>query len=199
MTREDILRERQSSPTPMQRGDKNRNPADVGFVDLLREDLRTHEGNWTAPGFIALAVHRFGNWRMGFPKAVRAPMTIAYRAAHAATMVLWGIDLPYTSQIGRRFRIQHHGAVFIGAWWIGDDVTVRHNATVGLVRRGTNRSPVIGHRVELGPGACVVGDIVVGDDCIVGPNTVLATDLPEGTAALGNPARQVDKKVLVGG
>jgi serine O-acetyltransferase len=171
----------------------------MSLVSLILEDLKTHEGNALAPGFLALAVHRFGNWRMGFQSAeVRLPFTLAYRASYWATKALWGIDLPYTCQIGRRFRIEHHGLVNLGAWAIGDDVIVRHGVTVGLVRKNTLRAPIIGDRVELGPGACVVGNITVGNDCVIGPNTVLTTSLPHGTACLGNPCRIVDKSVIHG-
>jgi serine O-acetyltransferase len=75
---------------------------------------------------------------------------------------------------------------------VGDDVCVRHSATIGLARR-TERSaaPVIGNRVEIGPGACIVGGIRVGDDCYVGANTVLADDLAKGSSVLGVPARTI--------
>jgi serine O-acetyltransferase len=107
-------------------------------------------------------------------------------------IALWGIDLPYNAKIGRRFHIQHHGGLHLGAQVVGDDVRVRHSATIGLARRTErNAAPVIGNRVEIGPGACIVGQIHVGDDCYIGANTVLADDLPPGTSVLGVPARTV--------
>ena len=46
----------------------------VGLVAQIVEDWNTHGRDSTRPGFQALAVHRFGNWRMGIgPKIVRAP------------------------------------------------------------------------------------------------------------------------------
>ena len=33
---------------------------DISLLGLVREDLVRHEGEWTNPGFQALAVHRFG-------------------------------------------------------------------------------------------------------------------------------------------
>jgi serine O-acetyltransferase len=94
-------------------------------------------------------------------------------------------------------RFNHHGCVFVGAWNIGDDVHFHHSVTIGLVRRGSKRAPIIGNRVEIGPGACIVGEIEVGDDCYIGPNTVLAQSIAAGTTVLGVPARTVSLERLV--
>jgi serine O-acetyltransferase len=175
---------------PLATGDTNENPKDLGFLALLREDFRTHGSSLRAAGFWALAVHRFGNLRMDFGKPLRAPATLLYRTAHFAVIALWGIDLPYNAKLGRRLRIDHHGCVLLGAKVVGDDVRIRHSATIGLARR-TDRTgaPTIGNRVEIGPGACIVGAIHVGDDAYVGANSVVADSVPAGAAVLGVPAR----------
>jgi len=189
------------APEPFQRvpgkalplGDKNQNPAGISFPALVAEDFRTHGRDLLSPGFWALTVCRFGNWRMDVkPRALRAPLSLAYRLAHLATIALWAIDIPYNARVGRRLRIMHHGGFFLGAWKVGDDVTIRHCATIGLIRRSADRSPIIGDRVEIGPGVCIVGDISVGDDAFIGANTVVTQSVPAGATALGNPGRLVD-------
>src|SRR5688500_6547738 len=111
---------------PLSRGDRNDNPDDIGFLELLAEDLRTHDNDPLEPGFWAVAVHRFGNWRMSFKKKiVRAPMTAMYRVLYRAVTVGVGIDLPYTTKLGRRVRLWHHGGMVLGAREIGDDVHLR--------------------------------------------------------------------------
>ena len=173
-------------------GDRNENPPG-SILALLREDYATHGGSWLSPGFWALAVHRFGNLRMGMrSKLLRAPMTVAYRSAYHGVIALWGIDLPYNVKIGRRVRFVHHGCIVVGAWSVADDVTIRGPATIGLSRRDATGTPVIEKGVELGPRACVVGNVVVGAGAFVGPNTVLTESLAPGATALGNPFRTVD-------
>jgi serine O-acetyltransferase len=179
-------------------GDVNQNPQGMTLGQLLREDLHTHDDQLSSPGFWALAVHRLGNWRMGVKsRALRPPLSALYRVAYHGVIALWGIDLPYNCRLGRRIRFEHHGCVFIGVESIGDDVVFRHSATVGLKDRHSTQIPTIGSRVEVGPGACVVGGISVGDDSYIGANTVLADDLPAGGAVLGNPARTVKLDDLV--
>jgi serine O-acetyltransferase len=180
------------------KGDKNQNPAGIGFFQLLAEDFRTHQRDPFSPGFWAVAVHRFGNWRMDVrPKPLRAPLTVAYRVAHRGIAWFFGIDIPYIGKLGRRVRLGHHGSMHISARSIGDDVYIRHTATLGLLDPDEKLAkPTIGDRVEIGPGACVLGDITVGNDSIVCANTVVAQNVPPRSVVLGNPARQVDLRTL---
>jgi serine O-acetyltransferase len=50
-------------------------------------------------------------------------------------------------------------------------------------------SPVIGHRVDIGAGAKILGTIHVGDDACIGANAVVLTDVPANAIAVGVPAR----------
>ena len=177
---------------PLPEGHENGNPASISLLGLLAEDFRTHGGDPLSPGFWAVAVHRLGNWRMSIrPQWLRAPVTVAYRTIYRGVIALWGIDLPYNMKIGRRFRLGHHGCVHIGARQIGDDVSIQHSVTIGLIRHGTLRFPVIGNRVEIGPGAAIVGSVTIGDDCFIGANTVVGRDLPAGSNVIGIPLRFV--------
>lgn len=182
-----------AGPRPLNRGDRDGNPRGLGLLGLLREDLRTHDGKILEQGFWAIAVHRFGNWRMGVrPKLLRAPLTALY-----AALVKWvewtcGISLPYTVGLGRRVRIWHHGGMILHARSIGDDVQIRQNTTFGIVAADRPLGiPTIGDRADIGCGACILGDVVVGDDCRIGANAVVIADVPAGSTAVGVPARVV--------
>src|SRR3954463_4435238 len=169
-------------PPPLPRGDVNANPPGIGLWALLREDLRTHDGNWFEQGFWAVAVHRFGNWRMGLrPKLARAPFSLLYKVLFKVVEWTCGITLPYTTRLGRRVRIWHHSGMILHARSIGNDVHIRHNTTFGVARppppadtaptsrhntpfgvarRDHNREiPVIEDRVDIGCGVCVLGDV----------------------------------------
>jgi serine O-acetyltransferase len=179
-------------PPPLNRGDRNLNPAGIGFLALLREDLRTHGGNPFEQGFWAIAVHRFGNWRMALPKPPRVAMTILYRVLYKCVEWTCGISLPYTVRLGRRVRIWHHGGMILHARSIGDDVTIRQNTTFGLVRPDQPLEiPTIGDRVDIGCGACVLGFITLGHDSRIGANAVVLADVPPGATAVGVPARVI--------
>lgn len=50
---------------------------------------------------------------------------------------------------------------------------------------------VIGARVLLGDGVCILGGVVVGEEAIIGANSVVVCDVPARTIWAGVPARQV--------
>ena len=173
-------------------GDRDGNPTGVGFLGLLAEDFRTHDRKLLEQGFWAVAVHRFGNWRMGLPRWGRPPFTVAYKILFKWVEWTCGISLPYTVRLGRRVRLWHHGGMILNARSIGDDVHLRQNTTFGIARRGQEADiPVIGDRVDIGCGACVLGAVRVGSDSVVGANAVVLSDIPPRSVAVGAPARVV--------
>jgi serine O-acetyltransferase len=176
--------------SPLSRGESNANPPGLSLLQLLKEDLHTHDHNCFEQGFWAIAVHRFGNWRMGFrPKLLRVPLTLVYFSLHKWVEWTCGITLPYTVKVGRRVRIWHHGGMILHARSIGDDVHIRQNTTFGVARRGENLAiPIIEDRVEIGCGACVLGNVMVGHDSVIGANAAVIRDVPPWSLAVGVPA-----------
>jgi serine O-acetyltransferase len=108
---------------------------------------------------------------------------------------LWGIDLGYTVKLGRRVRIWHHGGMVLSARSIGDDVHIRHNTTMGIARRSeVAKRPTIESGVDIGVGACILGDVTVGHDSVIGANAVVVTSFPPHSKIAGVPARAITKK-----
>lgn len=184
-----------ASRVPARPGSSNENPRDIGLLDLIAEDFRTHNRSFGEAGFWAVALHRLGNARMSVrPRWLRAPLSATYNLAFVMTDWVLGIELPYTVRLGRRVRIWHHGGVVISARAIGDDVHIRHNVTLGVARRNElGALPTIGDRVDIGTGACILGDVTVGDGALIGANAVVVHDVPAGSTAIGAPARLVMK------
>ena len=165
-------------------GRRNMNPPARSLLELIREDLTTHDGEWMSEGFLALAVHRYGNWRMSIrPRLLRAPFSAVYHLLQKLVHLYCGIELHYTVQLGRRVRIWHRGGMTLSAIRIGDDTHLRQNTTMGVRRRGDPRwlRPSIGSRCDIGVGAVIVGGITIGDDCVIGANVVIAEDVPPGS------------------
>lgn len=178
---------------PLNPGDRNLNPPEIGFLALLLEDLRTFDHDPFEPGFWAIALHRFGNWHMSIrPKMLRIPFSLAYRFFSRVAELFGGIHLPYTVRLGRRVRIWHHGGIVLHARSIGDDVQIRHNTTFGIATRDRIRAiPTIEDRVDIGCGACVLGDVTIGHDSLIGANAVVVSDIPPYATAVGIPARVI--------
>ncbi len=177
----------------MMPGDANQNPSQIGFWALLGEDFRTHDRDPLDQGFWAIAVHRYGNWRMEIrPRWLRLPFSIHYKCLFKIVQWMCGITLPYTVKVGRRVRIWHHGGMVLHAASIGNDVHIRQNTTFGIARRDRlHELPTIEDGVDIGCGAVILGAITIGRGSVIGANAVVLQNIPAGSTAVGVPARIV--------
>jgi len=166
----------------------------MSFAALRRQwraDWRANGQDWTRPGLRALAAHRFGVWRMTVRSPVlRAPLTILYRWAFRYCRNVYGIELPYTAEVGQGVVIEHQGGIVIhGSTRIGDRCIIRQNCTLGV--RSVDRpdeAPILMADVQLGAGAVIMGRVTIGAGAAVGANAVVLTDVPAGALAIGVPA-----------
>lgn len=180
---------------PLPDGRQNRNPEDIGFWALVREDFLTNDRSLTHQGFLMLFVHRFGNWRMDVrPRLLRLPLSLLYKVLNKLTQLLFGMKLDYTVKVGRRVKLEHFGGMILGAREIGDDTILRQNTTFGIRSTTEPRAkPVIGRFVDIGAGAVIVGNVTIGDNAIIGANTVVFTNVPPNSVVIGVPGRIIGK------
>ena len=165
-----------------------------GLWALIREDLATHGRDWGRPGFHALAVYRFGFWRMSVrSKLLRMPLSFVHHRLYRYCRNKYGIELPHTVVIGRRLTIEHqHGIIVHGSAHLGDDCTIRQGVTLGnKTKDRPYDAPKLGHRVNVGAGAKILGAVTIGDDAQIGANAVVVKDVPAGATAVGIPARLI--------
>ncbi|MFN8051608.1 MAG: serine O-acetyltransferase [Acidimicrobiales bacterium] len=175
----------------------NQNPPGLSLWELWREDFVAH-GREFSPGFRAVAVHRFGNWRMSVPsKLARAPLSVLYRFLNRRVRNTYGIELDYSTRWGRRSVIDHQNGIVVSGYVdIGDDCRLRQNVTMGVrsaADAANGLAPVLGNGVDVGAGAVIIGPITIGDGAVIGANAVVTSDVPAGALAVGVPARIVER------
>ncbi|WP_299033027.1 glycosyltransferase [uncultured Pseudokineococcus sp.] len=157
----------------------------LSLRELVAEDLRTNHGHRFAPGFHALAVHRFGRWARSAPRPARGVLSVVHKSLQLVVRNVYGIELPVTVEVGRRVVIAHqNGLVLHPEVVLGDDVVLRHNVTLGArdgyAHPGSRVAPVLERGVELAVGAIVVGPVTIGAWAKIGPNAVVTRDVPAG-------------------
>lgn len=140
-------------------------------------------------GFQALQSHRVAHHLWGAGRRALALM-LQSRISEA-----FHVDVHPAADIGRGILLDHATGVVIGETAsIGDNVSMLHHVTLGGsgVGKGT-RHPRVGHGVLLGAGVTVLGPVTLGPGCKVGAGSVVVTDLPPHSVAVGVPARIVKR------
>lgn len=156
----------------------------------VRADLAAHGGNWGAQGFWALMVYRFGRWRYGVrPAVLRKLFSLIYKVLYKLVQIITGIELPCEVQLGKNFVIDHFGGIVISGYAsFGDNCRIRNGVVVGLRRVDEPCAPQIGHNVDIGAGAKLLGNIRIGNNVAIGANAVVLCDVPDDHVAYGVPA-----------
>lgn len=103
------------------------------------------------------------------------------------------VDIHPAATFGRGILLDHATGVVIGETAVvGDNVSMLHHVTLGGSGTGKGiRHPTIGHGVLLGAGVSVLGNVTVGCGAKVGAGSVVVSDLPCHSVAVGVPARIV--------
>lgn len=107
----------------------------------------------------------------------------------------YGLDIFSNNNIGSGLVIGHWGRIIInGESIIGNQLMITHGVTIGRDVRGKRRGvPKIGNRVAIRTNSTVVGNITIGDDVVIAPNTFVNFDVPSNSIVIGNPAKIIHK------
>jgi serine O-acetyltransferase len=113
----------------------------------------------------------------------------------------YGFQIPVSTQIGEGFYIGHFGTIVINAnSKIGNNCNIAHGVTIGQANRGKLKGyPTIGNKVWIGTGSVIVGNIKIGSNVLIAPNSFVNIDVPDNALVLGNPAKVINKENSVEG
>lgn len=93
--------------------------------------------------------------------------------------------IPPSTKIGKGTIIPHSVGIVIHQYSIiGEDCVIYQNVTIGNAN-----GPKIGSGVIIGSGACILGDITIGDNVKIGANAVVLQNVPNNVTVVGIPAK----------
>ncbi|WP_455542986.1 serine O-acetyltransferase [Intestinibacter sp.] len=100
------------------------------------------------------------------------------------------------NKIGRGFYIGHWGRVIINPDAVlGKNINISTGVVIGQENRGQRKGvPTIGDEVWIGANAIIVGNIKIGNDVLIAPNTYINKDIPSHSIVVGNPARIISRE-----
>jgi serine O-acetyltransferase len=153
----------------------------------------------TEESFWVIFWYRYGRWAtLECPvPVIRQLCLLPYRVMFRLFRLLTGISISRHCEVGPGLHFGHLGARWInpGAR-LGRRVTVAQGVTIGLGGQGALEGvPEIGDHVFIGPNATLVGRMRVGNGCVVGANSLVVSDVEDGTTVVGVPARVVARGV----
>jgi serine O-acetyltransferase len=136
-------------------------------------------------GMTPVVIYRFEHWvhkRVHIP-IVRQALQLFGLLLRRFSGVWTGVFISPKAEIGPGFEIHTVYGVFIGITRIGKNCTV---GTGVLVTCGVRS---VGDNVYIGAGAKLVGDVKIGNNVVIMPNSLVITDVADNTTIAGVPAR----------
>lgn len=99
------------------------------------------------------------------------------------------VDLGISTKIGGGLYFGHpYGIIINPNVIIGRNCNIHKGVLIGCENRGSRRgAPVIGNEVWIGINAAVVGNIRIGNDVLIAPNSYVNFDVPDHSIVFGNP------------
>lgn len=115
---------------------------------------------------------------------------------HRSLKVLYGLEINPSVEIGPGIHMSHPYNITInnGAK-LGSNVNIHKGVTIGQENRGKRAgTPTIGNMVYIGINSTIVGNVTIGDDVLIAPNTFVNCNVPSHSVVLGNPCKIIPKE-----
>jgi serine O-acetyltransferase len=112
--------------------------------------------------------------------------------------IVFSVWLPSSTQIGKNCTLGKGGlgVVIHEKAVIGDYCIISNNVTIGgSSKKEQGKLPTLGNRVRVGAGCVILGDITIGDNVIIGSNSVVTKSIPCNTIVAGNPAKIIKSDI----
>jgi serine O-acetyltransferase len=123
--------------------------------------------------FDAIACQRLAHrvWRSKIP--------LLPRLIDIFVLLFWKCSIPHTVPIGAGTRIAYFqpGVVIHRRAVLGRNVELHGGVVIGGRKEGVPGVPRIGNNVQIYSGAKILGDIEIGDGCIIAANAVVIEDM----------------------
>ena len=106
-------------------------------------------------------------------------------------MVIYSNCISCSCSIGKGTEFMHHGmcTTVHGKAIIGRNCKIFQNVTIGSKWSNgicLNEAPIIEDNCLLGAGCCILGDITIGANSIIGSNVVVTKNIPPYSIVYGN-------------
>lgn len=165
--------------------------------DKIKADLFRYGGlTKTSQGRFIPGFRYMYNLRKASKYKKYSILGIYYRLIIRRLSFKYGFQIPVKTSIGQGFYIGHFGTIVINHQAkIGKNCNIAHSTTIGEASRGKLKGyPTIGDNVWIGTGCVIVGNIRIGNNVLIAPNSFVNMDIPGKSLVIGNPAKIIQKE-----
>lgn len=112
-----------------------------------------------------------------------------YRIINRFISIVYGLEISCEAKIGKGLYIGHPYCITINPKAIiGEKCNIHRGVLIGQENRGKREgAPHIGNCVWIGINSAIVGNITIGDDVLIAPNSFVNRDVPSHSIVFGNP------------
>ena len=111
---------------------------------------------------------------------------------HRLYYLRYGLQIKPGTKVGYGLYLSHGFGIIVNpSAIIGNNCNLSQFSTIGSVREN---AAIIGDNVYVGPSVCVVGNVIIQSDSIVGAGSVVTHNVPMGATVAGVPARVLPTK-----
>ena len=116
-------------------------------------------------------------------------MRTIWKIRYNINAIICGFEIP-VNVFGKGLSIAHKGTIVVnGAVRVGDNCRLHTCVNIGTAPGVGGLVPSIGNNVYIGPGAKLWGRIVIGNNVMIGANSVVGKSFPDNVCIAGVPAR----------
>jgi serine O-acetyltransferase len=108
----------------------------------------------------------------------------------------YGLEILPITKIGKGLYLGHAYNITVNPLAVlGNNINLHKGVTIGQQNRGMRKGvPIIGNGVWVGVNSTIVGNVVIGDNVLIAPNSYVNIDVPSNSVVIGNPCRIIPKQ-----
>ena len=164
------------------------------IIELIQDDARRYFPNDKGKRLLLrilaeLILCRYPNFCFQVYLRLASKMNVCYYLAklkHRRLLKKYSLQIWPSTQIGGGLYIGHYsGTIVHPKTIIGKNCSLSQFTTIG----SNKNTPAI--IVYIGPSVCIVEDVRIGDNAIIGAGAVVTKDIPDNAVAAGVPAKVI--------
>jgi serine O-acetyltransferase len=163
------------------------------FIEFIKADIKARQQKLGLLGFIKDPITRF-HWYLRFLEFTQKrkfllPFYVLVKCLFLGLSSRLSFSIPINT-LGKGVYIPHYGTIVVNSRaFIGDESVINVGVVIGRHPSSKEAVPIIGKKTYLGPGCKLFGKIEIGNDTMVGANSVVTKDFPSNVFIAGSPAK----------